>query len=344
VSNDNSPISTPFKLRFRRIRYQVLPFVAVAIAAVAAAYLWSQQLGGVQALGEVNAARVPVASKTDGVLVALPKGSTEIRLYARVKKNDLIARLDNSMSESHLKRLATSVEQLEQELEAKTRKGPTTGPAGSSSALPDLVPEREFLVLAPRDAEVEEMADPDDATPGTRDPNAGDHGMTEPQPPPLLDRSPASLRIAIADYQGKIEQLTQRMLNRDIKAPCNGVIVQLLRGPGQAVTAGKPIAVIAPDDDEYRYIMSYVRPEQPVQPLKGMEVDLRIPGRGRVRTTITNVGPQIERVPDQQLSQRNRRTVEWGLPVQIAIPKDVNLRAGELVRVIYRRGATTEFE
>jgi len=47
------------------------------------------------------------------------------------------------------------------------------------------------------------------------------------------------------------------------------------------------------------------------------------------------IGPQGELIPPDQL--RNPTVPEWGLPVSIALPADVELRPGEVVDLVFQR-------
>ena len=49
---------------------------------------------------------------------------------------------------------------------------------------------------------------------------------------------------------------------------------------------------------------------------------------------VKQVGPRVEAIPTQQL--RDPKTPEWGIPVTIAIPREVKFRPGELVEVRFR--------
>lgn len=122
----------------------------------------------------------------------------------------------------------------------------------------------------------------------------------------------------------------------DVVAPASGQIVALHRRPGDAINRGQVIVSIAPDRG--RFITTYVRSEQRVQPQPGMAVDVRSksdPSRS-YRTIVQRVGPQFEPVPAAQL--RDRKTEEWGVPVVIAAPPDAPLKPGELVYIGWHAG------
>lgn len=126
----------------------------------------------------------------------------------------------------------------------------------------------------------------------------------------------------------------------DITAPLSGQVVALHRKPGDAVKAGQLLVSIAAERG--RFITTYVRSEQRVQPEPGMAVDVRLksdPSK-TYRTTVERVGPQYEQVPPAQL--RDRKAEEWGLPVIIAAPPEAALKPGELVYIAWYAFGKTE--
>ena len=141
--------------------------------------------------------------------------------------------------------------------------------------------------------------------------------------PRLFDAVIAGEVVARLEHDGG--QLT------DIVAPASGKMVALHRRPGDTLNRGQLILSIAPDRG--RFITTYVRSEQRVQPQPGMAVDVRSrsdPSKS-YRTIVQRVGPQFEPVPAAQL--RDRKTEEWGVPVVIAAPPDAPLKPGELVYI-----------
>ncbi len=66
-----------------------------------------------------------------------------------------------------------------------------------------------------------------------------------------------------------------------------------------------------------------------------VEVKLRTPGGIALLSTIERVGPGLEQVPSHQL--RDHKIPEWGQPIIVAMPSDVELRPGELVDIRFRR-------
>ena len=114
------------------------------------------------------------------------------------------------------------------------------------------------------------------------------------------------------------------------------MICTIHRWPQSAIKAGEPILTVG--SDERRYIVSYVRQEQHVDPKVGMEVEVR--KRAAIsptkHTVVEQVGPQIELIPVHLC--RDPKYPEWGVPVRITLPKDKDFagRPGELFEVTFK--------
>ena len=72
MSDEHQKIPTPLPLMLKRVRYQVLPVLTMLLCSGAALWLWTHQAGVAISVGEVNATRISVESKIDGVLVDPP--------------------------------------------------------------------------------------------------------------------------------------------------------------------------------------------------------------------------------------------------------------------------------
>jgi hypothetical protein len=65
-------------------------------------------------------------------------------------------------------------------------------------------------------------------------------------------------------------------------------------------------------------------------------VEVRSRGLPRVvgSAKITEVGTQLEAVPASLLGPMKMATTELGLPVEISLPRNLRIRAGELVDIV----------
>jgi multidrug resistance efflux pump len=124
----------------------------------------------------------------------------------------------------------------------------------------------------------------------------------------------------------------------DVVAPITGQIIKIHHPLGDTVKAKQALFTIA--GERGRYITTYLRAEQRARPESGMAVDVRqrADSAKSFRAVVERIGPQYEPIPPAQL--RDRKAEEWGLPVILAVPIDVDLRPGELVYVGWHDGAT----
>lgn len=144
----------------------------------------------------------------------------------------------------------------------------------------------------------------------------------------------APLRDAVDAQQARIKQLQLQSENLEIRAPISGTICAIYRWPGQTIRAGDPIMTIAADNA--RYIVSYIRQEQIIRPQPGATVlvKAREPKAETLASTVEQIGPQVELIPLHQ--RRNLQLPEWGIPIRIAMPKNLAIKPGELVDVSFQ--------
>jgi multidrug resistance efflux pump len=126
MPNDSS-IPTPMPLLLRRLRYQALPIVTFTLSALIAAWIWGSQARLAIATGEVEAVRVEVQPKFDGVLEEIPR---PVSVFDHVKSGQVVARIDTSLAEAEVSR-------LEQEQQAVSA-SPTTMPLPHQTRIEEL--------------------------------------------------------------------------------------------------------------------------------------------------------------------------------------------------------------
>ncbi len=119
-----------------------------------------------------------------------------------------------------------------------------------------------------------------------------------------------------------------------IKSPITGMVTAIHYQPGQIVPEGEPILAVS--DPIGKYIISYVRQDQRLNPVVKGTVYVRGMAQNspQMKTFVTKVGARIEKVPLHQ--RRDSRRTEWGLPVKIEIPTGLKLRPGELLDVAFK--------
>jgi biotin carboxyl carrier protein len=157
---------------------------------------------------------------------------------------------------------------------------------------------------------------------------------TQPASADVLKNEIKALDQLIANQRDILSDIDVKMANCIVKAPYSGTVTAIHARPGQHLRQGREIMTITAEGGTH--IVTYVRPGSSIRPQKDMVVDIRTQDRRIARSRVTEVGAQVERVPDHQLS--NPRFPEWGVPVRIAMPTAVDLKPGELVGLIYRPG------
>jgi multidrug resistance efflux pump len=143
----------------------------------------------------------------------------------------------------------------------------------------------------------------------------------------------APLQAKLNTEKARMRELQLQVESLVIKAPISGTIAAVYKWPGQQVQAYDPIITIA--TDQGRFILTYIRQDQPLRPFKGMAVAVRsrIPGQPVLQAEVEFVGPQFEQVPTAQLRDPTRP--EMGLPVRINYPDTLQAHPGELLDVSY---------
>lgn len=150
----------------------------------------------------------------------------------------------------------------------------------------------------------------------------------------------APLAAEINTQEARIDALRHQIELLEIRAPFAGTISEVHLWPKQHVQAGDPIVTLArAEGDGAQYIVSYLRQEQRLRPMKDMSVDLRIrmPGARAIAARIAEVGPQFVPIPLRQLADPARP--EFGLPVRILVPEKMKsmIHPGELIDVRFQR-------
>ncbi|MCC5821762.1 MAG: HlyD family efflux transporter periplasmic adaptor subunit [Phycisphaerales bacterium] len=144
----------------------------------------------------------------------------------------------------------------------------------------------------------------------------------------------APIRAAFRVHEAEIRELELVADGLQIRVPIDGMISAVHARPGEHVRAGLPLVTIASEQADT--IVTYIRERNPVPLEIGGVVELRpVHHRGApVRGAIDQIGVQVELVPEHQRTSPGR--MEWGLPVRISMPEGLDVRAGELVRVVFK--------
>jgi multidrug resistance efflux pump len=151
--------------------------------------------------------------------------------------------------------------------------------------------------------------------------------------PDIAKATDDPLRAAIAVQEAKVRLAESELSPLPLKAPIDGIVSVVYLRAGEAVSAGQPIVAIS--TLEPVRIVGYLRPPLLQEPKAGMKVEVRTRGVRRAigQATIVDVGSQYEAVPDILMGPIKFSNLELGLPINVSLPPNLRLRAGELVEL-----------
>ncbi len=164
------------------------------------------------------------------------------------------------------------------------------------------------------------------------------------------------LVAALALQDSRLRLAEAELKPRVLTAPMDGVVSMVYCQTGESLPAGKPILTITATSSDR--IHAYVMPPWSDPPRVGatMEIVRRSHRRETAQTQVIRVGEHMEIVPVNLLSPINSRSVglnrlpaegatgqpvELGLPLVLALPKELGLLPGEVVSVRWTGRPTT---
>jgi multidrug resistance efflux pump len=317
-------------VRWRRIRYRMIPVLSFLVAVVASSWLWRDYGGTVQGVGAVDSPRVDVTSPTAGLVISLPHQTRgQWLIYDHVQAGEVIARIEDQQLETSKNLLQQEIMKL---LDEVTLQAEAAGQGGDAAAKDTIRGAWQFEKS--RLLSLDEQLSPElqVASGASRDPVS---------PPPVL---PATVSAAARDALARMResrhglelrsnQIYRSAKDLELTSPISGTLVAFHRWPGQTVPPGGRIATIAADYG--RHIVSYIPEGSPLVARPGMQVTLRARAAGarRLTTEVEQVGRRVERIPNHQVAAS--KTQMWGTPVRIKMPSDALLQPGALVDVVY---------
>ncbi len=316
-------------VRVRHLRVFALPLACFALAVAGWGYLWNHQAGQVVLIGQVDSFRVNVNSPISGLVTRMPHHTRlQWSLFDSIEAGDVIAEFDDSEYRSQLARFEFEIEQAKKDLARwQTVAAASLGEAASEEhPLAEVVSletrqldEALFSIELPPDGELDQPAADEDPL------------LSLELDQALVDQV-EQLRTRRKELLLRVAELRLMRDNLQIRAPISGTLVDFFCAPGQRLHMGGPVATIAADHG--RNIVAYLPEESPYKPAPGMLVSLRSRGY-----TSTPVNSTIEEVADQLLPipprlSGNPAVVLWGMPIRIAMPMDVEFRAGSLVEIM----------
>jgi hypothetical protein len=143
-----------------------------------------------------------------------------------------------------------------------------------------------------------------------------------------VKRDATVARVLDQDHNNQIVEVT---------TPLSGAIASKSAIPGQLLRRGDPILkVIAQAPD---YILCHLATQWQSPPAVGSEVAIRPRGHGNLwySTVVEAVGPAVELAPTAQ--GMDATVPSRGLPVRLALPKDIDLTPGSVVEIRFPPGS-----
>jgi multidrug resistance efflux pump len=363
MSQTPAPIPMPAGRRWQQLRQRCLPAAIFGAALVGVALLWKEHTASRVIVGQAEPVLSNVSCYKPGLLAVL-----NVNRFQRVKKGDAIARV--MVAEPRI--LASSLAVIQAEIESlranmrpvaqqqhnamdydqlqldwmKERTQLATARVNLELAGTDfhrteelfkdkIVSERVYdQAKAARDRlqnEVENL---------TKMVEEGEQHLQMLQITNSKEISSISvdpLRAAIAVQESKLHLTEAELSPIEVLAPIDGIISTIFHRAGESITAGQPIVAVATLNPVR--IVGYLRPPISDDPRPGMAVEVRT--RGLPRTVgsahILEVGTQLEAVPATLLGPIKLANTELGLPVEISLPEQLKIRAGELVDIVLLR-------
>lgn len=137
------------------------------------------------------------------------------------------------------------------------------------------------------------------------------------------------IKAAIETENAKLSELKLHFQNLNIISPIDGNIIAIHRYPNQAIKAGEAVATIV--NSRGQQIVTYIREDQHLSVLPNDKVEIRPnPASTQIySSSIETVGPAYLQVPERHL--RDKKLLEWGVPVMISIPPTLILKPGQTV-------------
>jgi multidrug resistance efflux pump len=112
-------------------------------------------------------------------------------------------------------------------------------------------------------------------------------------------------------------------------SPFDGVVSMIQRGPGETVLAGEPILTVAAKEPVE--VVAYASEIFADSVAERMAVRVMKKSGAAQDSQVTEVGPTVEQKPARMW--QNPNIPEWGRPILIKAPPNLELTPGELVGI-----------
>jgi HlyD family secretion protein len=344
-------IPTSAAVYWRTFRHGAAPYIVFAVVLIAAVIIWNRRLGHSTIVGRAETAHTAVSARQSGVLVSL-----KVDLLQRVKKGDVLAEVVPADAEAIRAGLTSNLESLRAQLQQGTERNTVN----LQQLRVDWLRRKLDLAAAQVDLQLAEseyrritalhnnriVSDSDfDAKQGARDAfkvkvetltkltNEMEHDMLKPNgPPPESTETPAERAVAAATLRLQ-KQLEAQEDAAIVRAPMDGVVSVIAKQEGENVALGDAIVTLGAIHPSR--IIAFIR--QPLRLQLHAGDTVKVSSRGTHATKpgrVLRVGAQLEPIDASLLPMTmSTRVLEYGLPLLIEVPPELQLAPGEVVNI-----------
>jgi multidrug resistance efflux pump len=355
----SASIPIPLRYRWQSARLRILPFIVLGVCFGASAVLWKGHISAPTMFGQAEPVVADVSSYKPGVVAELT-----VTRFQRVRAGDVVGKI--LVTEPNI--LASSLAVIQSEIdllrsEMKPVLAQQRNAINYNQLRLDWMRQRTQLATARVNLQLAETeyqrmnelfkdqivaARVFDQAKANRDRlqhevdelaavvSSGEQGFQQLQLTNATEIAKVTdepLRAAINVQEAKLRLTEAELSPRPLKAPIDGIVTMVYHRTGESVTAGQPIISIS--TLEPVRIVGYLRPPLLSEPKAGTRVEVRTRGVRRVAgdAKVLEVGSQYETIPPALLGPIKFSSLELGLPVNISLPANMKIRAGELVEL-----------
>ncbi len=160
-----------------------------------------------------------------------------------------------------------------------------------------------------------------------------------------IDNLPAAEQIIFRQRSNRCRLISEQLTSiasmaelLDIVSPAKGQISKAFVRSAQSLQQGIPVATVTPATGTWVVVYAREQGIQRVDEGVAVTVSLLHDPRQKFSSTVASVGPKIESIPTRQRS--NPRVEQWGRPMRIAVPPNVEIPPGSLVSVRFELSAS----
>jgi len=163
----------------------------------------------------------------------------------------------------------------------------------------------------------------------------GENSFTNMQPAgadQMLHVTGDPMHAAIAEQEAKLQLTEAELAPVLLRSPMDGIVTAVNHRTGESVTAGEPVLAVASQAPVR--IVGYLRAPNLDAAKVGMKVQVRTRNTRREAglALITELGTQLE-TPPLALASPLNPAADLALPLEISLPANLKIRAGELVDI-----------